>query len=135
MKKWLVFVLGVLTGIVLTFLFALLLSLGVKMNENNREKNNGVTMFDKPGDVLDVYSFKVFQVLGDDSALVYGKVDNSSYYGGAVYLLTNDEGKYYYDDEIVDVPKGGIVRHFGIYRYQNRSELEKTVPIIRIVDK
>ena len=92
-------------------------------------------MFDKPGDVLDVCSFKVFQVLGDDSALVYGKVDNSSYYRGAVYLLTNDEGKYYYDDEIVDVPKGRIVRHFGIYRYQNRSELEKTVPIIRIVDK
>lgn len=94
-----------------------------------------MTWFDKPGDVLEVKSFKVFQVLGDNSALVHGKENNYYYYGGAVYLLTNDEGKYYYDDEIVDVPKGKTVRQFGIYQYQTRSEFEKTVPIIRIVDK
>lgn len=135
MKKWLVFILGVLTGIVLTILFAIILSSGVKTNENDREKNSGVTWFDKPGDVLEVKSFKVFQVLGDNSALVHGKENNYNYYGGAVYLLTNDEGKYYYDDEIVDVPKGKTVRQFGIYQYQTRSEFEKTVPIIRIVDK
>ena len=132
MKKWLVFILGVFTGIVLTILFAVILSSGVKMNEKN---NSGVTWFDKPGDVLEVKSFKVFQVLGDNSALVHGKENNYNYYGGAVYLLTNDEGKYYYDDEIVDVPKGKIVRQFGIYQYQTRSEFGKTVPIIRIVDK
>ena len=132
MKKWLVFILGVFTGIVLTILFAVIFSSGVKMNGKN---NSGVTWFDKPGDVLEVKSFKVFQVLGDNSALVHGKENNYNYYGGAVYLLTNDEGKYYYDDEIVDVPKGKIVRQFGIYQYQTRSEFGKTVPIIRIVDK
>ena len=52
-----------------------------------------------------------------------------------LYLLRNNDGKYYYDDEIVGVPSGKVVRQTGIYKYQTKSEDYKTVPIIEIVDK
>ncbi|MBO5630072.1 MAG: hypothetical protein J5965_13485, partial [Aeriscardovia sp.] len=55
-------------------------------------------------------------------------------YSGAVYLMTNEEGKYYYDDEVVRVPDGKVVRQVGIYQYQTKAEFEKTVPIIQIMD-
>ena len=45
------------------------------------------------------------------------------------------ELEYYYDDEIVNVPSGKVVRQTGIYKYQTKSEDYKTVPIIEIVDK
>lgn len=138
MKRWLVFVLGVLIGIVLTILFAIFFSSGVKMNDEGEEKEqiDGVTLFDEPGDIIDLKSFKVFQVIAKDAALVHGK-ENDKYdlYMGAVYVLINDEGKYYYDDEIVNVPKDKVVRQLGIYQYTTKSEREKTVPIIRIMDK
>lgn len=56
-------------------------------------------------------------------------------YTGAVYLLTNEDGKYYYDDEVVRVPEGKVARQVGIYRYQTESKFEKAVPIIQIMSK
>lgn len=132
MKKWLIFGGGVLTGIVLTIVFAFVLS---KHNTNN----NGITWFDKPGEVINGDAFKVIQVIGKDAALVMGKSDNTfnlgiDMYMGAVYLITNDEGKYYYDDEIIKVTDGKIVRQVGVYKYKTNSNSVKTVPIIVIMD-
>ena len=56
MNKWLLFCGGIVTGIVITFLFAFLFS-------SSSGSNNGITWFEKPGDVIEVKSFKVFQVL------------------------------------------------------------------------
>lgn len=128
MKKWLIFVLGALTGIVLTFLVAFIFTLG-------KSNNNDVTWFDEPGEVVNQRSFEVFQVLEDHAALVHGKSDYGNLYLGAVYLLTNDDGKYYYDDEIVKVPSDMVVRQVGIYQYQTKSDFGKTVPIIEIMEK
>ena len=129
MKKWLIFVGGVATGVVLTFLFAVLFS-------SRTGSNNGATWFEKPGDVIEVKSFKVFQVLDKDAALVSGVTyEKYDIYSGAVYLLTNEDGKYYYDDEVVKVPDGKVARQVGIYQYQTKAELDKTVPIIQIFDK
>ena len=126
MKKWLIFIGGVVTGMVLTFVFALIFYL------NHSDLNDRTTWFEEPGDVIDVEAFEVFQVLSDDAALVR---DQSYRYLGTVYLLTNDEGKYYYDDEVVKVPDGKVVRQIGLYQYQTKSEFNKTVPIIQIMNK
>ena len=129
MKKWLIFLGGVVTGVVLTFLFAFLFS------TSHSNSNNGITWFEKPGDVIEVKSFKVFQVLDKDAALVNGAThEEYDIYSGAVYLMTTEEGKYYYDDEVVRVPDGKVVRQVGIYQYQTKAEFEKTVPIIQIMD-
>ncbi len=50
-------------------------------------------------------------------------------------LLINDEGKYYYDDQIIEIPKGKCLRQIGVYKYMTKAEFEKTVPIAKIMDK
>lgn len=134
MKKWLIFGGGVLTGVVLTYLFAFIFFAG------RSDSDDGTTWFEKPGDVIEVKAFEVFQVLGEDAALVNGQSREDldigiDVYTGAVYLLTNKDGKYYYDDEVVRVPEGKVARQVGIYRYQTESKFEKTVPIIQIMSK
>ena len=132
MKKWLIFGGGVLTGVILTFLFAFIFF------GSRSDGDDGTTWFEKPGDVIEVDAFEVFQVLGEDAALVQGKSHEFSsreVFRGAVYLLTNEDGKYYYDDEVVRVPEGKVARQVGIYRYQTESKFEKTVPIIQIMSK
>lgn len=128
MKKWLIFGGGVVTGVVLTFVILFFVAKGRQQED--------FKLFEKPGEVVDVTSFKVFQVLDDDVALVNG-ASNEEYdiYMGAVYLLINDEGKYYTDDEIIKVPNGKVVRKVGVYHYQTKSELDKTVSVIEIMDK
>ena len=132
MKKWLIFGCGVLTGVVLTFVFAVIFSASRSGSEN------GATWFEKPGDVIDVDAFEVFQVIGEDAALVHGKsreFSSREFFSDAVYLLTNEDGKFYYDDEVVRVPDGKVARQVGIYQYQTNSNFGKTVPIIQIMNK
>ncbi len=120
MKKWLLFGGGVLTGIIVTFMF--LYFLGKAPEYDN------VKMFEKPGDKVEVKSFEVFQVLDNGAALVHGEDDG--YYSGKVYLLIDNEGRYYTDDEIIEVPENKVVRKIGVYRY-----MSKTVSIIEIMDE
>jgi hypothetical protein len=132
MKKWLIFGSGVLTGIVLTFVFAFIFS------ASRSEGDDDVTWFENPGDVIDVDAFEVFQVIGNDAALVHGKsreYSSMEVFSGGVYLLTNEDGKYYYDDEVVRVSDGKVAKQVGIYHYQTKSDFGKTVPIIQIMNK
>ena len=54
---------------------------------------------------------------------------------GLLVLLTNDNGEYYYDDQVIEVPKGMCMRQVGIYKYQTRMEIDKTVPIVKLMSK
>ena len=120
MKKWLIFGGGVLTGVLLTVLLCVIVG--------NRGRNHA-TWFESPGDVINKKTFKVFQVIEKDAALV------DDLFPGTIYMLTNKEGKYYYDEQIIEVPEEKEVRQVGIYKYETKSKLVKTVPIIRIMDK
>ena len=127
----LIFGSGVLTGVILTLLCAYIFS------ASRSDGDDGTTWFEKPGDVINADAFEVFQVLGKDAALVHGKSRFSSreVFKSAVYLLTNEDGKYYYDDEVVIVPEDKVARQVGIYRYQTGAKFWKTVPIIQIMSK
>lgn len=128
MKKWLVFGGGFLSGVVLTFLVLLIIGLA---NSNNGGLI-GATYFDEPVEEIDVNSFEVMQVIQDNAALVRSK-DTQTY--GTIYLLVNNSGRYYYDDEVITVSGRQKVMYIGIYKYDTKSGIEKTVPIIEIVDK
>lgn len=141
MKKWLIFIGGVLTGVVLTILFISFFIVKA-LKTNQIENKTGTTFFEQPGDILNVNSLKVFQVISQDAALTHGKPlinkyndPDLDYLSGPIYLLINDDGKYYYDDEIINVPENKVARQVGVYQYQTQSEFEKTVPIIKIMDK
>lgn len=127
MKKGLIFLGGVVTGVLLTFLFAFVFA---SQGETPAVEDNGVTMFEKPGDVINETGFEVFQALEQGAALAKGKKEWMT-----VYMLVNDEGKYYYDDEKVTVPSGKVARQIGIYQYETNSGRPKTVPIVKFMEK
>lgn len=140
MKKWLIFLGGTVTGIVLTILFAVVVNSLREGKDNNGgtselvEKpslKDDIKLFDEPGDIIEENSLKVFQVLTDHTALVR----NTNSYVGTVYLITNNEKKYYYDTQEIEIPKNKVIRQIGIYRYPNQDNVIKTVPVIMIVDK
>lgn len=132
-KKWLYVGGGFLAGVVVTFLVLFLISL--RLTQENGQGLPGATFFNQPGQVINEKSFKVIQVIQDNAALVEGKGDARSrdMYIGAIYLMYNNVGHYYYDEEIIKVPAGKQTRQLGIYKYESRMGIGKTVPIIGFV--
>ena len=137
MKKIWVYLLGVLTGFVVTFVVLALI--GVAMNAKNNPRtgaSNGMTFFETPGDVVEPSSVKVFQALGDGTALAFCKGDELyDWYGTTAVLLYNEEGTPYYDEQIVNASAGKAFRQIGIYRYPTKNGMGKTVPIVMLMDK
>lgn len=132
MKNWLIFLGGLVSGVVLTILVLLIVGLAGQKNGGLP----GATFFDQPGEVVDVPAFKVMQAIQDNAALVNGKSADSfgeSFFGD-LYLMYNNTNHIYYDDEVIRVPKDKIVRQIGIYRYEAKIG-RKTVPIIAIMDR
>ncbi|MDE6569543.1 MAG: hypothetical protein K2K43_02850 [Alistipes sp.] len=133
MKKWLVFLLGFIAGILFTFIAAFIINSGTNMG------NNGITFFEHPGECLSISNFEVMQVVGNDCALAH-EVEWDSFLQryktkDLLVLIMNDNGEYYYDEQIIKVPKGKCMRQVGIYKYQAKSGIEKTVPIVMLMNK
>ena len=124
MKKFLIFLLGLVTGVILTFIIALIIN----------SKNNlsyGISFYDHPGDVMNVKTFEVIQSLDKGTALAW---EDDSYSHDLTVLLWNQEGNAYYDNQRVSVPVGKCFRQVGLYRYSSKMGM-KTVPVVTIMDK
>lgn len=137
MKKIWVYLLGLLSGIVITIVVLLVFGLIIRAkNDPGITMLNGMSFFETHGEVIKETSFKVFQALDDGAALAEGKGDgHSSVYLGLNVLLYNEEKTPYYDEQIVTLPQGKCFRQVGIYRYHAKSGIDKTVPIVMIMDK
>ena len=138
MKKNILFYFaGILTGIALTLLAAILFAKSNMENENGTtiEEYPGITIFDKPAGTLDSSRFEIFQVIKNSMALARCKEkqigDNELFTGPIVLLI--DENEHYYDDEKIDVPQGKQALHVGTFQYQTNRGIDKTVPVIRIM--
>lgn len=123
-KKIFVFLLGVLTGVLLTFAIAFIVN---KANSTD----SGLSFFDQPGEVMDVKSFEVFQALNNGAALAW---EDDTYSHDLKVLLWNKDGSPYYDNQKVKLPAGKCFRQIGIYHYSAKMGV-KTVPIVTIMDK
>lgn len=100
---------------------------------NNSSKDD-VVMFDKPRNTVPEKTFKVFQVFSDGSALSSGD-DSSGNNLGLDVLFLGDESTSYYDDQKIEIPKGKVARQIGNYSYTTNMGVEKTVPIVEIMDE
>ena len=125
MKKWIVFVLGFVSGMV--FLFLVLLIIG-----KSSATDEGMTYFEKPGKCISTKDFEVMQVVGEGYALAREK---KGYVGGILVLVTNENGELQYDDQVIKVPEGKCMRQIGVYEYQTKSENWKTVPIVQLMNE
>lgn len=143
MKKSLVFVLGMIVGALLTIGALVFLgddSSGGSSGSNAPYGDSGISLFSEPGDVMALKSFKIFQVLPNGTALAQStdkavvRYPNLEY-GDPVVFFLPEEGVTYYDDLVIKVSSGKVVRQVGTYRYETKNEFVKTVPIVRILDK
>jgi hypothetical protein len=97
------------------------------------EKEDNVTYFNEPGEIFEETKFYVFQVVAKNAALVTAMTSELDLFG-TTFAIYNREGEYYYDNEIITVPKGKVARQMGIYQYRGNDGIIKTVPVIEIVD-
>ena len=128
MKRIWVFILGIITGIILTILYAFI-SYTISTVSSNGGRS-GLNMFEQPGECLiKKSSLEVFQVLEPGAALTMIKDD----YKSAVYLLVNNEGKFYYDDQTIKLLSGKCFKQIGTYQYKTKDERLKTVPVVQMM--
>ena len=116
------FFLGVITGIILTFVGLFVIGL---VNQNS-EDNDPVQYLEKPVSYenKNETSFKVFQVLGNAAlAREISDKEYKMYYGNTVVLL----GENFYSDQVVTVKNPQRV---GTYSYTNKGGMPMTVPVI-----
>ena len=91
MKKWLVYLLGIITGVILTFAFAFYVNL------SNNSGIVGLEMFEEPGDYMEYSQFEVFQVVESGCALAHA--DDS--FGAIVFIIPNENQQFYDEQKIV----------------------------------
>lgn len=127
-KKILIFSAGVVTGAVLMILIALIASKG-------NTADDGITIFETEGDCVSSNSFEVFQVLDSGDALAREFEHGMSVATGVTVLFLNDGNKSFYDDQVIKVPSGRCAKQIGVFKYNTRAGLERTVPIVEIRDK
>lgn len=108
----------------------LLLAISMLMVSSN--SNKGLTFFEEAGECISENSFEVFQVLDSGDALARECKGILNTATGMVVLFVTQDGKSYYDDQIIKVPSGKCVKQIGIYKYLTESGFEKTVPVVDI---
>ena len=106
MKKWLIYVLGIITGVILTFAFAFCINL------SNNSGIIGLEMFEEPGDYMEYSQFRVFQVVESGCALAHA--DDS--FGAIVFIIPN-ENQQFYDDQKIVLKNDQCAQHVGTYKY------------------
>lgn len=137
MNKWLYFVLGMIPGMVIGGVATIFFLVGVGYVAQTVEEQS-YTPIEQPWEEANYKSFKVLQVLKDHSALVNAqKLGDEKYdsFRGPTFLLVNDGEKYYYDDEIINVPNDKKVVQVGRYHYNAKGGFDKTVSVIKILNR
>ena len=140
MSKGLSYILGILTGILLT-LGAIAIINNTGENGVSKEKKaklpDGVTMLDEPIPFTEARNFKIMQVIFKDAALAQSEEIlgyDHSYYSDPVVLIVADQENTFYDDQIIKTPQNGKVMQIGTYKYKTPMGW-KTVPIIHISEE
>lgn len=125
-------ILAFVGGIVIGFFLAVGLGmLWNKMYGETAYNNEDVVMFEKPKSKIKATDLRVFQVLSDGRALA--TVESFSNMGMVVLLLPETDNAYY-DDQSITVPRGKSLMQIGIFKYENKEEMVKTVPIVKVYD-
>lgn len=121
MKSFLIFLAGLITGVGLIIGFALLYN----------ASSDGMTMFEQPGECVSTNAFRVIQVLdGGALAMEYSQGLPT---GLAVFILDQNNASYY-DDQLINTPKGQCARQVGIFKYTSKDGDAKTVPVVEILE-
>ena len=117
------FFLGVVTGVVLTFVVLIVIGLVIQKSDANFPAQ----YLEKPVSYENKKetSFRVFQVLGNAALATEISADGviQLFTGNTVVLL----GKDYYNNQVITVKNP---QRIGTYSYTNKNDTQMTVPVI-----
>lgn len=126
MKKGLIFFLGIVAGCILTI--ATLFVIGTTYSNTDE---SDITIAEQQKVFTIATKFEVFQVLGNGAlANCEEKEYSTSFFTGPVVYIVTDGQNLFYDDQVIEVPKGKKAMQIGTYRYQTKLG-EKVVPVIK----
>jgi hypothetical protein len=134
MKKNLIFIGGFVAGILAT-IFAIYVYSGT--NRPNDGGLDGLTLFEESGECISKNEIEIFQVINQNTALAntveYGKYGIRNYSDEIVVLIIDYNGKTFYDDQKIKIPKDMCARQIGTYQYTTlKDNFGKTVPAVVI---
>lgn len=129
--KIIFFLLGVVAGAILTFLF--LFTYASHQNSNNIVTDDNIVLFEKPTQTIPCDALIIFQVEQNGNALA--RIENKGSYESILAYLFADEDKSFYDEQKIIIPKNKCLKQIGTYRYEILNTVTKTVPIVNIYDR
>ncbi len=104
---------------------------GQKVSKTVSLDGGKLILFEKPGDVMEAKAYKVKNALEHSCALAQGaSIEGIDYFDLPVLLY--EEGKYFYDGEIVRTPHGKEPRLIGVLKYEEGA-IPVTVPVVSFV--
>lgn len=129
--KIIFFLLGVVAGAILTFLF--LFTYASHQNSNNIVTDDNIVLFEKPTQTIPCDALIIFQVEQNGNALA--RIENKGSNESILAYLFADEDKSFYDEQKIIIPKNKCLKQIGTYRYEILNTVTKTVPIVNIYDR
>jgi len=134
MKKFLIFIGGFVAGILATIFAMYVIAIA---NKPNDDALIGLTIFEEKAECITTNEIEIFQVLKPNVALArtikYGKYGIRNYSDEIVVLIIDYDGKTFYDEQKIKIPKNKCARQIGTYQYTTkRDNFRKTVPAISI---
>ena len=125
MKKWLIFVIGLITGFFLTIIVGFIIV--------SSSSDSHIKEYQHPKVFTIATKFKVFQVFeGGALAHCETKTGDMAYFmNGPIVCIKAEGDNLFYDDQIIEVPEGREILQIGTFSYQTKLT-EKVVPYIVI---
>lgn len=102
------------------------------------------TLFDEPGELINIRRFQVHQVTPEGHAIAHGDISDKyefdsdfSLFVGMRVVFMAEEGSYYYNDQIISAPKGKKARQVGIYKEPSMYDSSNItiLPVVAFCDK
>lgn len=125
MKKGLIFILGILTGIVLTF--------GIIFATSKNSRIPGLEFLNEPGEIFKGTELRVMDVVSLDSAISF--TSRPATENPVLYIKRRNDKTPLYDDLVIKVPAGKCLRIVGTYNYETQMNEYVTIPVVMMFDK
>ena len=109
----------------------------VKQSSTKKEKKGPVTIFDEPRDCVTSKSLKVVNILESRYVVAKELRDGLEEYGftSDLAVVFIDDNNEYYTDQVIKIPRGKCARQIGIYKSTNFMYADKTLPVVKIMNK
>lgn len=133
MKGWLKNILIFIAG--MAAMFIIMLTLAPKPND----ELHGLTLFKDSAQerIIMAKQVEIFQVIEPNKALAHTTIHPDEVFDPdeLLVLIIGDENTSYYDDEKININENQYLKQIGTYQYITKSETQKTVPVVSIINK